>query len=185
MLHELNDTDFENMSKTKLIDINIKSKKKNLKKTDENNNKDSSLPNFHSLKIIINYSGGLFFVILIILINIIWKSCESGSDYILMSWSAESRKDERKNRIYLFTYSIMSVMAILFIFFRAFAIFKGIMKFNKTMHNSLVEKLLKAPINLFHDIVPKSHVLHRLSKDLDNSIRFFGQLILAQDYFLN
>ena len=173
LLHELNDTDFENMSKTKLIDINIKSKKKNLKKTDENNNKDSSLPNFHSLKIIINYSGGLFFVILIILINIIWKSCESGSDYILMSWSAESRKDERKNRIYLFTYSIMSVMAILFIFFRAFAIFKGIMKFNKTMHNSLVEKLLKAPINLFHDIVPKSHVLHRLSKDLDNSIRFF------------
>jgi ABC-type multidrug transport system fused ATPase/permease subunit len=47
------------------------------------------------------------------------------------------------------------------------------MKFNKTMHNSLVEKILKAPINLFHDIVPKSHVLHRLSKDLDNSIRFF------------
>ena len=174
MLNELNDTDFENMSKTKLLEnINIKSKKKNLKKNDENNNKDSSLPNFRSLKIIINYSGGLFFVILIILINIIWKSCESGSDYILMSWSAESRKDERKNRIYLFTYSIMSLMAILFIFFRAFAIFKGIMKFNKTMHNSLLEKLLKAPINLFHDIVPKSHVLHRLSKDLDNSIRFF------------
>ena len=180
ILNELNDTDFENMSKNKLFgNINLKPKKKNIsirnsyKKTDENTNKDSNLPNFRSLKIIIEYSGGIFFIILLILINIIWKSCESGSDYILMSWSAESIRDERKNHIYLFTYSIMSLLAILFIFFRTFTIVKGIMKFNKTMHNSLLERLLKAPINLFHDIVPRSHILNRLSKDLDNSIRFF------------
>ena len=56
MLNELNDTDFKNMSKSKLLEIiNIKSKKKNLKKTGETNNKDSSLPNFYSIKIIINW----------------------------------------------------------------------------------------------------------------------------------
>ena len=44
------------------------------------------------------------------------------------------------------------------------------------MHNSLLEKLLKAPINLFHDIIPRSHILNRLSKDLDNSIRFFWSI---------
>ena len=182
ILMELNDTDFENMNKTKLFNnINIKQKKKNLsfwnqnsKKIEENNsNKDSSLPNFHSLKIIIDYSGGIFFIILLVLINIIWKTCESGSDYVLMLWSAESREDKRKNRIYLATYAIMSLFAIIFIFFRTFSIVKGILKFNKNMHNSLLEKLLKAPLNLFHDIIPKSHVLNRLSKDLDNSVRFF------------
>ena len=179
ILNELNDTDFESFNKTKLFNnINFKQKKKLLgiignKKVEDNSNKDSSLPNFHSLKIIIDYSGGLFFIILLILINIIWKSCESGSDYVLMSWSAESREDEKKKRIYLTTYSIMSLFAIFFIFFRTFTIVKGILKFNKNMHNSLLEKLLKAPINLFHDIIPKSHVLNRLSKDLDNSVRFF------------
>ena len=180
-LNELNDTDFENINKTKLFNINIKQKRKSLsswnagnKKAEENtSNKDSNLPNFRSLRIIIEYSGGIFFIILLVLINIIWKSCESGSDYVLMLWSAESREDKRKNHIYLATYAIMSLFAILFIFFRTFTIVKGILKFNKNMHNSLLEKLLRAPINLFHDIIPKSHVLNRLSKDLDNSVRFF------------
>ena len=180
IINELNDTDFESFNKTQLFNnLNVKQKKRSIgfgnsnnKKNEENSNKES-LPNFHSLKIIIDYSGGLFFIILLILINIIWKSCESGSDYVLMSWSAESREDERKKRIYLTTYSIMSLLAILFIFFRTFTIVKGILKFNKNMHNSLLEKLLKAPINLFHDIIPKSHILNRLSKDLDNSVRFF------------
>ena len=178
IFNELNDTDLENSSKIKFFN-NIKQKKINStasshKKEEENNtNKDSNLPDFSSLKIIIDYSGGLFFIILLILINLIWKTCESGSDYVLMLWSAESREDERKNRIYLATYAIMSLFAILFIFFRTFSIVKAILKFNKNMHNSLLDKLLKAPINLFHDIIPQSHILNRLSKDLDNSIRFF------------
>ena len=188
ILNELNDTDFENMNKSSFINnLNIRTKKRSLtfyhpnKKVEETNtnkdkDKDTNLPNFRSLKVIIDYSGGIFFIILLILINVIWKSCESGSDYILMLWSAESRDDERKKRIYLATYSIMSLFAILFIFFRTFTIVKGIFKFNKNMHNSLLEKLLKAPINLFHDIIPRSHVLNRLSKDLDNSIRFFWSI---------
>ena len=185
ILNELNDTDFENMSKNSIINnLNVKLKKKNSvsystssKKVDENTtNKDTNLPNFRSLKKIIDYSGGYFFIIILILINIIWKSCESGSDYILMLWSAESREDERKNRLYLATYVAMSLLAILFIFFRTYSIVKGIFKYNKNMHNSLLEKLLKAPMNLFHDIIPKSHILNRLSKDLDNSIRFFWSI---------
>ena len=89
------------------------SKKSN---NEDNSNKDNILIDLHSLKIIINYSGGLFFVILLILINIIWKSCESGSDYILMLWSSDSKNNERKNIIFLTTYALMSIVAIFFIF---------------------------------------------------------------------
>ena len=125
---------------------------------------------------LLSYSNGYFFVILLILINIIWKSCESGSDYILMLWSSESRNNERKTKIFLTTYALMSLIAILFTFSRNYTIVRAIYEFNQKMHDTLIKKLLKAPINLFHDIVEKSHLLNRLSKDLDSSVKFFWSI---------
>ena len=178
-LSELNDTDSESINKFSLFGVMKQKRTKytynsHIKKANENNsNKDSLMIDMESLKVIINYSGGLFFVILLILINIIWKLCESGSDYILMVWSSDSKMNERKNKIFLTTYALISLGAILFIFSRNFAIVRAIMEFNQKMHDTLIKKLLKAPINLFYDLVPRSHILNRLSKDLDSSIKFF------------
>ena len=178
-LSELNDTDSESINKFSLFGVMKQKRTKytynsHIKKANENNsNKDSLMVDMESLKVIINYSGGLFFVILLILINIIWKLCESGSDYILMVWSSDSKMNERKNKIFLTTYALISLGAILFIFSRNFAIVRAIMEFNQKMHDTLIKKLLKAPINLFYDLVPRSHILNRLSKDLDSSIKFF------------
>ena len=36
----------------------------------------------------------------------------------------------------------------------------GIMNYNKNMHNTLLEKLLNAPINLFHDIIDGNNELY-------------------------
>ena len=158
-LSELNDTDSESINKFSLFGVMKQKRTKytynsHIKKANENNsNKDSLMIDMESLKVIINYSGGLFFVILLVLINIIWKLCESGSDYILMVWSSDSKMNERKNKIFLTTYALISLGAI--------------------MHDTLIKKLLKAPINLFYDLVPRSHILNRLSKDLDSSIKFF------------
>ena len=178
-LSELNDTDSESINKFSLFGVMKQKRTKytynsHIKKANENNsNKDSLMIDMESLKVIINYSGGLFFVILLILINIIWKLCESGSDYILMVWSSDSKMNERKNKIFLTTYALISLGAIIFIFSRNFAIVRAIMEFNQKMHDTLIKKLLKAPINLFYDLVPRSHILNRLSKDLDSSIKFF------------
>ena len=180
LLGELNDTDSEGINKTFSLFNVVKQKRSKAyasfakrTSTENNSNKDSSLIDWHSLKIILDYSGGLFFIILLILINIIWKSCESGSDYILMLWSSDSKNNERKNKIFLTTYALMSLVAIFFIFSRNYTIVRAIMEFNQKMHDTLIKKLLKAPINLFHDIVQRSHILNRLSKDLDSSIKFF------------
>ena len=180
LLRELNDTDSEGINKTFSLFNVLKQKRSKAYasfakriSTENNSNKDSSLIDWHSLKIILDYSGGLFFIILLILINIIWKSCESGSDYILMLWSSDSKNNERKNKIFLTTYALMSLVAIFFIFSRNYTIVRAIMEFNQKMHDTLIKKLLKAPINLFHDIVQRSHILNRLSKDLDSSIKFF------------
>ena len=180
LLGELNDTDSEGINKTFSLFKALKQKRSKAYAsfakrtiTENNSNKDSSLIDWHSLKIILDYSGGLFFIILLILINIIWKSCESGSDYILMLWSSDSKNNERKNKIFLTTYALMSLVAIFFIFSRNYTIVRAIMEFNQKMHDTLIKKLIKAPINLFHDIVQRSHILNRLSKDLDSSIKFF------------
>ena len=90
-----------------------------------------------------------------------------------MVWSSDSKMNERKNKIFLTTYALISLGAIIFIFSRNFAIVRAIMEFNQKMHDTLIKKLLKAPINLFYDLVPRSHILNRLSKDLDSSIKFF------------
>ena len=181
LLGDLNDTDSEGINKTFSLFGVLKQKRNKFayasllkRSSNENNsNKDSLLIDLHSLKVIIDYSGGLFFIILLILINIVWKSCESGSDYILMLWSSDSKNNERKNNIFLTTYALMSLVAIFFIFSRNYTIVRAIMEFNQKMHDTLIKKLLKAPINLFHDIVQRSHILNRLSKDLDSSIKFF------------
>ena len=37
------------------------------------------------------------------------------------------------------------------------------------MYDTLIQKIMNAPINLFHDITPKGNILNRLNKELDNS----------------
>ena len=44
----------------------------------------------------------------------------------------------------------------------------------------MIDKLIKAPDNLFHEVVPRGQIYNRLSKDLDNvnnSIMTLGSLI--------
>ena len=43
--------------------------------------------------------------------------------------------------------------------------------FNINMHDKLIDKLINAPINIFHDITPRGHIITRLSKDLNASAR--------------
>ena len=46
---------------------------------------------------------------------------------------------------------------------------KGYIKYNIEMHDILIKKLINAPINLFHDVVPRGNILNHLSKELNNS----------------
>jgi ABC-type multidrug transport system fused ATPase/permease subunit len=119
------------------------------------------------------YSGGIFFLILVVLINIFWKMSEFSSDYVITIWSLNENLTKDQNMIYLYIYSAVSILAIIFIFVRTLIVVGGIIKYNKKMHNVLLTRLLQAPINLFHDVVPRAQVLNRLSKDLDNSVKFF------------
>ena len=170
--------DTEAKSKDVLEELNIQPKKDGIRKITmgKDNEEDNKKPSENRLKvynIVFSYSGGIFFLLLFILINIFWKTCEFGSDYILTLWSLETNLRHEQDMIFLFIYTIVSIIGIVFIFSRTFVIVNGIIKYNKRMHNKLLVKLIQAPINLFHDIIPRGQIMNRLSKDLDNSIKFF------------
>ena len=83
--------------------------------------------------------------------------------------------------IYLFT----KLIGIVLVFIRSYIVINGLVVFNKRMHETLLGKLMRAPINLFHDIVNKSHILNRFSKDLENSVKFFNSFNYALTLLFN
>ena len=125
------------------------------------------------LKIVFSYSGGYFILLFIIFLNAFWKMCDSGSDFIITKWSnAEVGKEKS-----LFTYYLLTkLLSIVFVFLKSYVIVYALIAFNKNIHKALLYRLLRGPINLFHNIVSKSHIINRFSKDIGNSIKYFWSL---------
>ena len=98
---------------------------------------------------------------------------DSGSDFIITNWSTAEQGKEGK----LFTYYLLTkLVSIIFVFVKSSVIVYALITFNRNIHETLIYRLLRAPVNLFHNIVTKSHVINRFSKDLGNSVKYFWSL---------
>ena len=133
--------------------------------------------------IFIKFSGGIRMLLEVFLTNIIWKSTQIYSDYYLSSWSSESNLNEEENNSKLLTYVIISLPILITVILRKKFMGDAYMRFNIKMHDLLIDKLINAPINLFHDITPRGYIINVLSKDLNTSSRvniiFSGALRLG------
>ena len=118
-----------------------------------------------------SYIGGIMFLILVFITNVLWKICEISSDYFLSYWTEQENLSNTKNKTYLRYYLYITLLGTFFVFLRAYVTTRSVVKYNKTMHDKLLTKLIKAPINLFHDTIPRGQILNRLSKDLDKSTK--------------
>ena len=117
------------------------------------------------------YIGGVSFLIIIVLCNVLWKICEVGSDYILMGWTSKDSLSKNENHKFLFVYTIVSLLGTFFVFLRGYLSYISVVKYNEKMHNELLHRLIRAPINLFHDTVPRGQILNKLSRDLHKSTK--------------
>ena len=172
----LNSDAFENKlttekQKTKKIKIN------------ENYYKEPS--KFESFRMIFSYCGGCCFFISIILFCLLWRLTDSASDFVIAEWSSISDKEIEPEINYFNWYLITKLLGICFVFFRSYLIVLALVSFNKRMHETLLMRLMRAPINLFHDIVTKSHIFNRFSKDLENSIKYFNSFNYALTLLFN
>ena len=141
---------------------------------------------YESFKMIFSYCGGCCFFFSIILFCLLWRFTDSASDFIIAKWSSMNDNDENEPEVNYFNwYLITKLLGIVFIFIRSYLIILGLVSFNKRMHETLLMKLMRAPINLFHDIVTKSHIFNRFSKDLENSIKYFNSFNYALTLLFN
>ena len=174
-------------------DKNIKNENEN-KKSEQKSQKKEEINNFKNDKkkkklscstfmIFIKFSGGLRMILEIFLTNIIWKSAQIYSDYYLSSWSSQKYLNKKDNNSKLLIYVLITIPIIITVILRKKYMGDAYMRFNIKMHDLLIDKLINAPINLFHDITPRGYILNILSKDLNTASRvnifFSGALRLG------
>ena len=110
------------------------------------------------------YIGGLNFCSALSLTLFSWQGLRIMSDLWLGYWS--EHQGERSNTFFFIIYGLTAMGGSLFNYLRTRVITSGSINCSTKLHNQMVTSLIKAPINLFHDTVPKGQIFNRLSKDL-------------------
>ena len=111
-----------------------------------------------------SYIGGMNFCLALIFTLLSWQGLRIMSDLWLGYWS--EHQGERSNTFFFIIYGITAMGGSLFNYLRTRVITSGSINCSTKLHNQMVTSLIKAPINLFHDTVPKGQIFNRLSKDL-------------------
>ena len=151
---------------------NINDKEMQIVQKDEINNSeknDGEKISFKLFMTFIAYSGGISYLIELALCNIIWQVSQIYREYYLAMWSSKRNITETENNQKMIYFVLMTIPGIIAVYYRQYYMVKGFIKYNIKMHDSLIKNLINAPINLFHDIVPRGNILNRLSKELNNS----------------
>ena len=94
----------------------------------------------------------------------LWQALKGGSDIWLTIWTKDQTAE--LNMDYFWIYASLGVGSSVFIYLRVFILTRGALKLSGRLHEEMITRLIKAPINLYHDTTPKGQILNRLSKDL-------------------
>ena len=114
-------------------------------------------------------NGGACFVLTLLTIIVLWQGLKCGSDLWLVKWKGDEEGKVEKvgiDWINFLIYSGLGISAALFVYFRLLIIYIGSISNSRTLHRSMLAHLIRAPINLYHDTVPKGQIFNRLSNDL-------------------
>ena len=111
-----------------------------------------------------SYIGGVPLCLSLFSALFIWQILKIGSDIWLGYWSEHQR--ENSNLFFFSIYAGTAIGSTLFNYWRTKIITEGSLKLSKRLHTEMINSLIRAPINLFHDTVPKGQIFNRLSKDL-------------------
>ena len=114
-------------------------------------------------------NGGTFFVLTLLVILIVWQSLKCGSDLWLVNWKDSEEKSSTKGGVdwkNFLMYSGLGISAALFVYYRLLIIYIGSISNSRYLHQNMLHHLIRAPINLYHDTVPKGQIFNRLSNDL-------------------
>ena len=135
------------------------------------------------------YMGGTFFILAIFLLGFIVQTNLGGGDLWLAYWSSPdnqdmSKNDEKSKWTFFYVYVGLSVSSVIFcLIYTSFLAF-GHLRLSRYLHRDMILHLVKAPINLFHDTIPRGQIYNRLTKDLDTCLFNYYSLKGTIDCFL-
>ena len=156
---DINDDDMNNL---KLNQFNVN--KGTIKRITKDEGKESGKINKKVFYNYYTYIGGSYFCLALLTILFSWQGLKIMSDLWLGYWS--EHQGERSNTFFFAIYSITALGGSLFNYLRTRIITSGSINCSTKLHNQMITSLVRAPINLFHDTVPKGQIFNRLSKDL-------------------
>jgi len=126
------------------------------------------------------YMGGRYIIILVCVTMFFWVSLRTLSDLWFAHWTKQSEEDYKNSDKYSFPFNIkdnftnyliyagLSILCVCFISIRMVILSKGSLRICKNLHSDMINSLIKAPINLFHESTQRGIIYNRLSKDLEN-----------------
>ena len=121
--------------------------------------------------------GGVYTIILILVLMIIMDLSRSAQDLWLGYWTKNQKQS--KNKLYFFIFTLFGIAGCSFTYCKVRVQSNCNIRASRTIHKEMVESLIRAPIPTFHEIVPKGQILNRFSSDI-NSVDRGGM-----DSFLN
>ena len=157
-----------------------KNYQKEIKDISNQNNMNQIKPNINMVNLIKKYIellGGYKSLFPIIIFLILWLIFKGLSDFKLLEIGKNIEEKNNKNYS-LYFYIIYIIIASLLIYIRLNKITKNSLLGNKELHKNIISKIIKAPINLYHDITPRSQIINNLSKDL-SIVDFFSPVMFG------
>ena len=132
-------------------------------------------------KTIVKASGGYFHVILVFVFATTWQITKIYGNIYLTNWSdeIESNKKEKSNiniksNITCFkNYSLIGFACIISLFIKEFVISRMNYNISYNFHNTILNNVIDAPINLYHDVTPFGQIMNKFTMDLDKCVLFF------------
>ena len=143
---------------------------------------------FHFFKSMGNHSYDI--CILIFGLSLVWQFLKMFNNYWLIKWSGSDKikesnikelsKENYQNYYNFLIYCLIGIMSLFSFFLKEFLLTRGRINTSRILHNKILKKLLKAPINTFHDVVPLGQIINVLNTDLEkckNIVKFYGLFV--------
>ncbi|XP_049277101.1 multidrug resistance-associated protein 1 isoform X1 [Anopheles funestus] len=116
-------------------------------------------------------SIGLTLSVATVILNMIFQGFSIGSNLWLSRWSTDesAENDTSVRDMYLGVYGAFGAGQVLSTFLSTLFLYVGALEASRTLHKTLLRRILRAPLTSFFDITPVGRVLNRFSKDIDTT----------------
>ena len=128
----------------------------------------------------------------VFIFSLSWQGLQVMSNYWLTKWTwkvenknfneNQNTKRELHHAIlyYYIIYCLIGAFSLFFLFIKEFLLTRAILNISTLLHNDMIKQVIRAPINLFHDIVPLGRIINVLNFDLDRCkviVKYYGNIV--------